>query len=147
MRPLVYIIAFLLFTISSVNAQDNKKCRWVKINGEPLLLDSLSVLPQSIVFSTTDSIAFDYDLDSGEILITRFPEGKDVVEVCYTVLPFSLHQKVQHRNLTIYDSSAFFEDNRNRYNTGLFNSKEELFPTEGLTKNGSISRGILPEIQ
>src|SRR5690606_19358282 len=42
----------------------------------------------------------------------------------------------------VYDSSAFFEDTRSRYQDGLYGERSQIFPSEGLTKNGSISRGI-----
>lgn len=142
MQRVVCVIALSFFVISLANAQSNKRCKWIKIGTTPVLLDSLSVLPQSISFATSDSLTFDYDLNSGNISLLSFPENIDSLQVCYTILPFPLHQKVQRRDLSIYDSSAFFEDRRSHYNTGLFSNREQLFPTEGLTKSGSISRGI-----
>lgn len=49
---------------------------------------------------------------------------------------------MQNRDVSIYDSTAFFEDNRTRYKGGLFAERTQIFPSEGLNKNGSISRGI-----
>lgn len=142
MRTVAYIIALFFFMISLANAQSNKKCKWIRAGEANLLLDSLSVLPESITFSTIDTVDFHYDLNSGNITVISFPDNVDSLQVCYKVLPFLLHQKIQHRDLAIYDSSAFFEDKRSRYNTGLFSNREQLFPSEGLAKSGSISRGI-----
>src|SRR5690606_13973486 len=119
----------------------NRICKWISPTSENFQLDSLTVVPESIEFSDSDSISYSYDINEGNMQLENWPEGKDSVQICYQTLPFALHAKFQHRDLTVYDSNALFVDSRNRYNVGL-SGREQLFPTEGLSKSGSISRGI-----
>lgn len=139
MRLGVYLISLCWLPLSGVNAQDI--CKWLKITEEPILLDSLSVLPSSIFFKNTDSISYEYDLTSGKVTIFSPANGPDSVEVCYVRLPFPLHATMKNRDLDIYDSTALFIDRRDLDN-GFIGRREELFPTERLEKSGSITRGI-----
>lgn len=141
MRLGICLISLCLMPYMVANAQNNRICKWLQVQDTPILLDSLSVLPSSIVFATADSIVYKYNLSTGEIEISTFASPIDSVEVCYVQLPFPLHFKAQHRDLAVYDSSAFFEDRRNLDN-GFLGGREELFPMQGLEKSGSITRGI-----
>lgn len=140
LRSLLFIALFIIFLNGLAYAQDIQKCLWLPLTAEPVLLDTLSVLPESI--SVSGEASFHYNLTTGEIQFTEIQEPPDSVQVCYTILPFALHRKVQNRNLAIYDSSAFFEDTRTRYEDGLYGERSQIFPSEGLSKNGSISRGV-----
>lgn len=141
MRLGILLISLFWLSLSGANAQDGAICKWLKITEGPIILDSLSVLPSSIFFRNTDSISYHYDLTSGEITISAPLNGSDSVEICYVRWPFPLHAKVQNRDLAIYDSTALFIDTRDLGN-GFIGKREELFPTQGLEKSGSITRGI-----
>lgn len=140
-----FLIIWLVFlSFFAVAQQSNERCKWIKVSDEGIDLDSLTVLPSSITIRTTqnDSISgFIYDLNNGGLLINDGSQY-DSLLVCYRVLPYRLHKKVYHRNLSVYDSNAFFQDNKSRYSKNLIEDREELFSTEGLSKTGSISRGI-----
>ena len=141
LRGLFIIAIFLILIPLALKAQENRKCRWIKVNNDSLLLDSLSVLPESITLSEK-STTYTYDINTGLLSFEAVPELVDSIEICYTTLPVAMHQKIQNRDISVYDSSAFFEDNRTKYAGGLFGERSEIFPSEGLNKNGSISRGI-----
>lgn len=141
MRLGVCLIALCLIPLAVVNAQDATTCKWLQLKDGPILLDSLSVLPSSIVFDSADSVSYSYDLSTGEITVSTPLRKMDSVAVCYVQLPFPLHLKVQNRDLAIYDSTALFVDSRD-IEEGFIGRREELFPTQGLEKSGSITRGI-----
>lgn len=140
LRGSLFITIYIIFLAGSLEAQDIRKCLWLPLTSDSVLLDTLSVLPASI--KVNEMIPFTYNLSSGHIRFSQVPNKPDSIQICFTALPFSLHKKVQNRDLAIYDSSAFFEDARTRYGEGLFGERSQIFPSEGLSKNGSISRGI-----
>ena len=140
LRGLQFIALFFFSSTGLVSAQDIRKCVRLPYSQEAVSLDSLSVLPESITAS--GELPFQYDLSTGTITFGEIAAPPDSIKICYTVLPFALHRKVQNRDIAIYDSTAFFEDTRPRYEEGLYGERSEIFPSEGLTKNGSISRGI-----
>ncbi len=140
LRGPLFITLLLIFLTGALRAQDIRRCLWLPYSQDSVLLDTLSVLPESI--SLNAEISYNYDLNSGRIVFGAASSPPDSIEVCYTVLPFSFHRKVQKRDIAIYDSTSFFEDTRSRYDEGLYGDRTQIFPSEGLTKNGSISRGI-----
>ncbi len=140
LRGLLFIAIFFSFLTRVVNAQDIGKCITLPFSQDAVALDSLSVLPESI--SVSSELPYQYDLNTGTIAFGEIATPPDSIEVCFTVLPFALHQRVQNRDIAIYDSTAFFEDTQTSYEEGLYGERSQIFPSEGLTKNGSISRGI-----
>lgn len=107
--------------------------------------DTLTVLPGSLEIvqpaDTAWKIVFDATRNSLSIQGDHLP---DSLLIRYRVFPFNLNRVRYHRNLAAYDSAALYEDrplvgtrsNRPR------ESREELFSSKGLQKNGSITRGI-----
>ena len=139
-----YAFISILFLVSSAATGQNfgQVCKRMAISAEPNSLDSLSIDPTSIrILGLTDSLAdYHYDLSTGKILISG-PANLDSVKVCYSVLPFALHRIWQNRSLAQYDSNALFKALMVR-TTHLGLVKEELFPSEGLSKTGSLTRSI-----
>ncbi|HEY8399963.1 MAG TPA: hypothetical protein VIK89_01805 [Cytophagaceae bacterium] len=120
----------------------NKRCKWIKYSDAPFELDSLSILPGSIIIdaSQDSTISIHYDININKALISA-SSSFDSVKVCYTVLPYNLSQKSFKRSIDTYDSSASY------YREDLFtpiirSEREELFSTPGLNKTGNLSRGI-----
>lgn len=134
---IVRLIAIVgLFALSqNVQAQSSsKRCKWVKEFENPIFLDSLSIVPESLLEYDIKT----HNISEGTVTFSR-PQGQDSLLVCYQVFPISFHHKYQNRSLAIYDSNAIFKDPVKESNTL---QREELFSTEGLYKSGSISRGI-----
>jgi hypothetical protein len=112
---------------------------------EPFLLDSLSVIEESIRVVGDDGLilAFSYHLNSGKINIDPLEKGfPDTLTVCYQTFPYSFHQRIAKRTLlTDYDSMAIFKDKRVQA-IPAFDFREELFPSTNLNKSGNLTRGI-----
>ena len=106
------------------------------------MADSLTISPESVNFPHfNDSlIHYQYDMNTGLIEIATTP-GIDSLLVCFRVFPFNLGKTYFKRSLAVYDSNAFFKEQR-KTGSGLVNRREELFSSPGLQKSGSISRGI-----
>jgi hypothetical protein len=131
-RYILILIFGLLF--QAANAQlSNERCKWVKTLNQPFQLDSLTIVSGSIIATNSE---ISQNITNGTVTIKS---TADSVLVCYKVFPYSFHQKHFNRDLSVYDSNAYFKDPVAA--PGLL-KKEELFATEGLYKNGSISRGI-----
>ncbi|MEQ8926869.1 MAG: hypothetical protein RLO81_13700 [Fulvivirga sp.] len=135
------ICSILLFTglVFSAEAQmSNERCKWIKVYNAPIELDSLSVITGSITIFDAD-VEVIHQISEGTIELVSDNNAPDSIQVCYKVYPFPLHQKFYHRDLSVYDSNAYFKDPVK--NTTTF-KQEELFKTEGLYKSGSITRGV-----
>lgn len=135
-----FLFSFLSCSGSILLAQQvDEKCTRLKV-GEKVLLDSLSVLKESINFPSIDSLdyTFQYDLSTG-VFEFQTTNELDSVQVCYQTIPFSFHTTRYFRSLDIYDSTAIFKD---PVDEGPFLQREELFVTQDINKSGSISRGI-----
>lgn len=133
------ISLLLLFASLSVTAQEaSADCKWISTFGSPVVLDSLTVIPESIRIE--EDAQFDFNLSRNEITITS--AKTDSVRVCYQTLPFDLHSTRSNRTLDIYDSAALFKDAVLYEQTLAIPRREEAFQTDGIQKTGSISRGI-----
>ncbi|MDZ7607033.1 MAG: hypothetical protein U5K79_15915 [Cyclobacteriaceae bacterium] len=123
-----------------VQAQENhQKCKEIVYAGEALLLDSLTVIPESIVVSDT-AIVFHYDPSSGMI---SFPQltTRDTVRICFQTIPYQLHKNYYRKLPAEYREQQVFQSPVSD-NNRILDQKEELFPTDNLQKSGSLSRGI-----
>lgn len=133
------ISLLLLFASLSLPAQEvNPDCKWISTFGKPVMLDSLTVIPESIKIE--EDISFEFNLSKNEITIAS--TGLDSVLVCYRTLPFDLHTTRSNRTLEIYDSTALFKDAILYQQSLAIPKREEVFQTDGIQKTGSITRGV-----
>jgi hypothetical protein len=147
MSRLYYLLLLLFLTVPSIKGMGQADtCRWIMVISEDdFLLDSLSVLKESI--SVTDSLGvaytYQYDLSTGRISILVPSKGNAVnLKVCYKTFPYSFHQGLAKRTLLAdYDSMAMFKDRRVKA-VPVFDFREELFPATNLNKSGNLTRGI-----
>ena len=138
-----YTILLLFLVSFSGFGQDNgERCKWIKDFGGPVLLDSLTISPESIHFPHfNDSlIHYQYNINTG-LISFEADQGFDSLLICFRSFPFNLSKAYFKRSLDEYDSNAFFKEQR-KVEGNLINRREELFSSPGLHKSGSISRGI-----
>lgn len=136
-----FIFLFSLLTCGLLRAQTGEECRWIKTFDQPIILDSLTVNPESISIKLprTD-IQFKFELSKNTIVIPN--QGIDSVLVCYKTLPFDLHTPKANKTLDIYDSTALFKDAILFQQRLALPKREEVISTENITKTGSITRGV-----
>ena len=131
-------ILFLIITYTTSHAQmSNERCKKVSTFEQSIYLDSLTIIPGSVTFSSSDSVS--YTLTSDGSFRINSKVMPDSIEVCYKVYPLAFNKKRFNRDLSVYDSNAYFKDPVKKK---PFLRQEELFRTDGLYKSGSISRGI-----
>ncbi len=135
------ILLFFISTSVALNAQTEEKCRWIKQFDQPVVLDSLTVYPESInIKSPETGIKYDFQLGTNTITIPN--QGIDSVLVCFKTLPFDLHTPKARKSLNIYDSTALFKDAVLYQQALALPKREEFISTENITKTGSITRGV-----
>lgn len=135
------LISMVLLLISVGFSYGQKKCQWINTFDREILLDSLSVIPSSIVFKSDEDVTYRYDPDHGLIFI-KDPKI-DSVEVCYQTLPFQLFKTYYHRDEALIGEEQAIAENKDSVSSQrILYEREELLPTENLQKSGSISRGI-----
>ncbi|SDL28195.1 hypothetical protein SAMN05421823_10596 [Catalinimonas alkaloidigena] len=120
----------------------NLRCRRVAVVPTGITLDSLSLVPGSIHLTDVrhglDSV--DYELNT-HTLRFAFPEQlPDSVTICYRVFPLRFDAPRFHRDPEAYDSTDYYFDDVSF--RGPSETREQLFNTPGISKNGSITRGI-----
>ncbi len=163
-----YLFAILLcLSATFANAQlSNKRCKWVVIRHQiendtqskppqttaTFVLDSLSLVPDSIKIISVlpkkhQNIKLSYRLTTNELTLESdsLPQI-DSILICYRVFPFLFSKTYYKRSQTLYDSGLYTLKNKGNFQSPLyqdfFQKREELFSYEGLSKSGSLTRGI-----
>ncbi|NEM98081.1 hypothetical protein [Pontibacter burrus] len=151
---LTLLLTIVCLPLLAQTPLSNKRCQWLRVTSEPIVLDSMSILPSTIEFfgPKKDQYAFDYNYSTNQFTFTRFPAPDSVaidtlgtmralpdsVLICYRVLPLNLTKPAFRRDINQLDMSSF---NKGVYQEDI-TQREEIFKTPGLNKTGSISRGI-----
>jgi len=137
----LWVIGFWLFPILSRAQSEHQKCRSIQMSRAEIMLDSLTVIPESIYFKDHKGRAYHYNPNTGAIY---FDAGQtmDSVTICYQTLPYQLHKTYQRKSLEDYNQQNLYSSIQEKPPYNILDQKEELFPTENLQKSGSLSRGI-----
>ncbi len=136
---LVFLVTLILSV--SLKAQTGTVCKWISTFDGEVVLDSLTVYPESIRIEQPNAdIRYSFNLNTNSIRIPN--QGFDSVRVCYRTLPFDLHTPRANRTLDIYDSTALFKDAVLYQEALALPIREEIVSTESITKTGSITRGV-----
>ncbi|MCC5917375.1 MAG: hypothetical protein JJU02_08600 [Cryomorphaceae bacterium] len=110
-------------------------------NGDSIVLDTLSVHPEYLELTTKsgrelDSAAFFFDLNKNTLWLS--PEINDSVIVNYKTLPINLSEPFRKKPMQLFQESAI--DNQQMYR--MKTSDNSIVPFQGLTRSGSIARGV-----
>ncbi|MCC6369909.1 MAG: hypothetical protein IT236_02765, partial [Bacteroidia bacterium] len=142
------LMGLLLFSLlvaeGSAQSFKNLQTKFYKTIADTLVLDSLSLVPGSIEFTTFPA----FDSLNQPVIDYKFHalifKGKkpDSLKVVYRRFPYNLEKKYYHK-----DANDLYTDLTRKKNpfTIDYNTKtnrDNLFQNDGLNKNGNISRGI-----
>jgi hypothetical protein len=133
------LLILLLFPALTFAQDPHSSCREVSMAQAEFLLDSLTVVPGSIVIKNDPGISYSYDPNTG--LISFAPPQEGIIEICYQTIPYTLHHTYSNKSLEEYNEQKLYSTNKSK-ETKILNTREELFPTDNLQKSGSLSRGI-----
>ncbi len=140
-------ITLYLFWICLINnylAQNNYKIKTLVAASDTTFLDSLTVIPNQISIKhngnkNVSNIRFDVKTNS----IIRQSNKIDTLNISYKTFPYNFNFKHQHKSPDLQVRALI--QNKNPFSLIISNNQltnsSPLF-TDGLNKNGSISRGI-----
>lgn len=146
---IIFITVLLLFSSTLLSAQSLSSLRnkYISITRDTILLDSLSIAPGSLRMSsgenTIDTSAYILDFINSKIIWKKQSSAftqilSDTVKVSYRVFSFLFGKEYRNKGKELFSkggtSTPFY------YNPG--SDQPEIFRMPGLTRNGSISRGI-----
>lgn len=136
----VLVLGFILIPLLGIS-QEHKRCKNIMMSRAEKPLDSLTVIPESIVFQGDHEVRYQYNPNSGLIY---FESGQllDTITVCYQTIPYNLHKTYQRKYMEDYLSEDGYTSIKEKSENQILDRKEELFPTDNLQKSGSLSRGI-----
>lgn len=145
LRPrLPWLPLFALIVAGQLHAQDNRRVRTVLLHTDTLALDTLSIVPGSFSLwqGARELLPTEYRLDPFNALLLRTPQTPpDTLTARYRVMPLLFTARVQHKDeeqlLRPVDGTV----DPFRYVPGK--QATDPFGMGGLSKSGSISRGIL----
>ncbi len=128
----------------SVPTLAQETCRWYYPRGDTLVLSPTTILPQSIHFPFSQKI--DYQLLENQKGLRLYPPIPDSLYVCFVALPYDLLAGQSRRSQSSYDAGRYQSRDSTAYRERTFAAaqqpREEILPTSGLQKTGSLSRGI-----
>lgn len=125
----------------------NLKMKEINISADTVRLDSLSISPGSLVLvnfsgDTIRANGYSFDPVTATLLINRSVVADTVLKATYRVLPIDLDKKYFEKDIrNIKGQQPGFEDPF-VFRSQPANDLDEVFRMDGLSKSGSISRGI-----
>jgi hypothetical protein len=113
-------------------------------------LDTLTLVPDSIkiisILPEKKDLKLSYSLTTNEITLESENLAQvDSILICYRVFPFLFSKTYYKRSQILYDSGFYNLKNKENFQSSILQQtqeREELFSYEGLSKSGSLTRGI-----
>lgn len=137
----LFCISFLLLSLNFLAQESGLRFKKI-VAGQKVRLDSLSVYPQSIAVycgnMPVEPMQYRFDLKSNSLEV--FGSCEDSVAVYFRVLPLNLNYIYQKRDTSLIYTQV--KGDREKFKIQGTDTYQDIFGTSGITKNGSISRGI-----
>lgn len=147
-------ILFLLLLVSGANVfaqyTGNGHNKQFTVTGDTIQLDTLSLVPGSIILGQTDGTLLDtsfYKINYAEGLIILNRKklaansiSTDRIQASYKTFPYLFSEETKHKDISRIKADLF--GNTNPFSYNIESQNDDIFKMEGLNKSGSISRGI-----
>ena len=115
----------------------------VAIDGDTVLIDSLSLVPQSEILmyngATLDKSKYEIDYAKGVFILKDNSLKGQIIEMTYRTFPMSFDKPYAHKEM----NSVEGEVQKNPFLFEYSGGGEDIFYLNGLNKSGSISRGVM----
>jgi len=149
LKKYLILILFLLVNVRLLFAQgdlSNLKSKFICINSDTITLDSLSIVPNSIVIKdknnnviSNNDFIINYAKSYLVLNINKLVHYKKYYFVDYRLFPFKIDKSFYTK-----DTSLILNDYKNNYKTKSYIVKNEsqFLTNNKIVKNGIISRGV-----
>ena len=133
---------FLFCSFAAFSQGISFRERTILVKKDTIKLDSLTIYPNSFkLFCGTNLLTnTDYELDYANGNLILYTQCSDSVHLSYRVLPINLRKVYGDKDSTLIYSIQKGE--RDKYLIKSSDNQSDIFGGSGLTKAGSISRGI-----
>lgn len=139
---LLLLCFVLLFKAEALQAQSNLRTKKLIAINDTLIIDTLSLVPGTIEIKRNGELLDSslYQCDAlYAVLLLNIPEG-DSIEISYRVFPEQFTRLRSHKSNQQKDPDLQKNISSFTFQPGKKNI--DFFETDGLTKSGSISRGV-----
>lgn len=131
-----------LALFSSAQSGGQVRVKKIVVSADTLTIDTLSLIPGTITLSlrgkTLDTGSYTILYSQSQLVFRKRPV--DTLQIQYKVFPFLFSESHKHKDVRLLrpDNKGIF----NPYVYTASNTDADIFRMEGLTKSGSISRGV-----
>lgn len=141
------IFIYFLFFILCVSAQNVSNFRHKKIiiKADSLIFDTLSIVAGSFKFDLPeDELKFKIDYRKKQLIRLVNNIIPDTINFSYKVYPFNFEKEYFNKDIKKLNQDLSLPNNpfNISFNKATLIKNKTAFESDGLTKNGSISRGI-----
>lgn len=140
----ILIILFLCGYFIHAQSQTNLKQKYYFVKSDTLFLDSLSLMPGTVKLTVKNNSidSSTYQINYGLKAIIFKVRPKDPVAVSYKTFPYNFEKSYYHQNTSQLTKDLSLPVNPMTLAFAGSAPPNESFISDGLNKNGSISRGI-----
>ncbi len=146
-RKRILLLFSLILLVGGAHAQytNNQHVGHLVVTGDTVLLDTLSLVPGSIKITTNsglkiDSSFFKINYAESILILKRSQLNTDSLTISYRTFPYLFSAPLKHKDLNRIKPDLF--GNTNPFSYTITSKNDDIFKMEGLSKTGSISRGI-----
>jgi hypothetical protein len=148
----IKLFLLLLFLCTGGYAQyaGNHVSKQLVIKADTIQLDTLSLVPGSILFTTSSGTLLDtsfYKINYANALLMldrkKIKSSNikiDSLKASYTTFPYLFSAETKHKDSNRIKADLFAKNDPFTYN--IESKNDDIFKMDGLNKSGSISRGI-----
>lgn len=135
-------VLFLFCSLAGFSQETSSRARTIVATNDTIKLDSLTIYPNSfkLVCGTTQLGHNDYRLDYERGNLILYSQCSDSLYIEYRVIPINLTKIYGDKDSTIIYTEQ--KGDRDKYLITTQTDQTDIFGGTGLSKNGSISRGI-----
>ncbi len=140
----IFIVTILCGCFLSARSQTNQKLKYYFVKSDTLFLDTLSLMPGTVKLTVkgSDLDTFDYRINYPQKAIIFKKRPSDPVAVKYKTFPYNFEKQYYHQSTKQLTKDLSLPVNPLTLAFAGSAPASESFVSDGLNKNGSISRGI-----
>lgn len=140
---LLTLLLWQIFLIGKVSAQTSQRQKTLVVERDTNIIDTLSMIPGTVRITQRNGLPLDtscWRLDPARALLIRSkPCPADTLEIHYKTFPFLLSDSYRRKDISLIQNNQY--GTPYIYSAGKQN-QTDFFRTEGLSRSGSISRGL-----